>query len=285
MAELWKGAPAAAALTEKTAAKAAALRERGVVPTLAIVRAGAREDDLAYERGAVKRCAACGVETRVCSLAADATQEALVRTLEDLSRDDAVHGILLFRPLPAHLDEEAARQAIAVEKDVDGVTDGSLTGLFTGGNQGFPPCTARAVMELLTYYGAELPGTNVVVAGRSLVVGRPLAMLLMAADATVTVCHSRTKNQAAITKAADIFVAAVGRMGYFGAEHLAPGQIVVDVGIHYNEATGKMCGDVRTEEAAQIASAVTPVPGGVGAVTTAVLAAHVVEAAERRTGK
>lgn len=283
MAELLKGAPVAAAIAERTAGQAEALGKAGIVPTLAIVRVGAREDDLSYERGAVKRCAAVGVETRSVVLPGDVTQDELLKTLEALNRDDGVHGILLFRPLPAQLDDETARKTIAPEKDVDGVTDGSLAGVFTGSGAGFTPCTAQAVMEILSYYGVDLAGKNAVVAGRSLVVGRPLAMLLMAAGATVTLCHSRTRDLPAIAKAADIVVAAIGRMGFFGAEYFAPGQIVADVGIHFDEASGRMRGDVRTEEAEPVVKAITPVPGGVGSVTTAVLVSHVTEAALRQT--
>lgn len=282
MALLLKGAPVAAALGEKTAAAAAALREAGVVPTLAILRVGERPDDLSYEKGAKKRCDAAGVDVRSVVLPEDVTQEKLMDTLEELNRDDGVHGILLMRPLPAHLDGEAARRALAPEKDVDGVTDGSLAGVFTGSGEGFAPCTAQAVAEVLDFYEIPLAGAHAVIAGRSLVVGRPAAMLLMAKGATVTICHGKTKSLPAMTRQADILVAAVGRMGFFGSEHIAPGQVVVDVGIHFNEETGKLCGDVRFDEAEPVAAAITPVPGGIGAMTTAVLVSHVVEAAQRR---
>lgn len=282
MALLLKGAPVAAALGEKTAAAAAALREAGVVPTLAILRVGERPDDLSYEKGAKKRCDAAGVDVRSVVLPEDVTQEKLMDTLEALNRDDGVHGILLMRPLPAHLDGEAARRALAPEKDVDGVTDGSLAGVFTGSGEGFAPCTAQAVAEVLDFYEIPLAGAHAVIAGRSLVVGRPAAMLLMAKGATVTICHGKTKSLPAMTRQADILVAAVGRMGFFGSEHIAPGQVVVDVGIHFNEETGKLCGDVRFDEAEPVAAAITPVPGGIGAMTTAVLVSHVVEAAQRR---
>ncbi len=284
MAELLKGAPVAAAITERTARQAQALRARGIEPTLAIVRVGARDDDLSYERGAMKRCAAAGVSVKNVVLPADVTQEALLETLDALNGDRAVHGVLLFRPLPAPLDNEAARRAISPEKDVDGVTDGSLAGVFTGSGEGFAPCTAQAVAELLTYYGVPLKGKRAVVAGRSLVVGRPAAMLLMQAGATVTICHSATEDLPAVTRQGDILVCAVGKRGFFGAGHVAPGQTVVDVGIHYNEETGKLCGDVRFDEAEPVAGAITPVPGGVGAVTTAVLVSHVTEAALRQNG-
>ncbi len=282
MAELLKGAPVAAALAEKTAADAEALKALGITPTLVILRVGAREDDLSYERGATKRCAAAGIEVRSVVLPEDVNQTTLMDTLSSLNEDRSVHGILMFRPLPSHLDEEAARHALAPEKDVDGVTDGSLAGVFTGSHEGFSPCTAQAVTEILNFYNIPLKGKTAAVIGRSLVVGRPAAMLLMEQGVTVTICHSKTSNTAAITKQADIVVAAAGQMRAFGGEYFAPGQVVIDVGIHFNEETGKLCGDVRFEEAEPVVSAITPVPGGVGAVTTAVLVSHVTEAAKRQ---
>lgn len=282
MAELLKGAPVAAALAEKTAAAVEALKARGIVPTLAILRVGQREDDLSYERGAMKRCAAAGVEVRSVVLSEDVIQDDYMTTLTGLNTDPAVHGILMLRPLPSQLDEEAARKALAPEKDVDGVTDGSLAGVFTGSGEGFAPCTAQAVVEILNHYGVDLKGKTAAVAGRSLVVGRPAAMLLMERGATVTICHSKTPDLAAVTKKADIVVAAIGKMRSLDRGHFAPGQTVIDVGIHFNEETGKLCGDVRQEEAEAIVSALTPVPGGVGAVTTAVLVSHVAEAALRQ---
>lgn len=282
MAELLKGAPVAAALSEKTAALVEDLRQKGIAPTLAILRVGAREDDLSYERGAVKRCAAAGIEIRSVPLPESVTQAEYMAALNGLNTDPAVHGILMLRPLPAHLDEEAARKALAPEKDVDGVTDGSLAGIFTGSRVGFPPCTAQAVMEILHHYGVDLQGKTATVIGRSLVVGRPAAMLLMEKGATVTICHSRTADVPAAAKQADIVVAALGRKRSLGANCFAPGQTVIDVGIHFNTETGKLCGDVVQEEAEAIVSALTPVPGGVGAVTTAVLVSHVAEAAARQ---
>jgi methylenetetrahydrofolate dehydrogenase (NADP+)/methenyltetrahydrofolate cyclohydrolase len=281
MAQLLKGGPAAAALNEKTTAAAAALREKGILPTLAILRVGQRPDDISYEKGAIKRCDAVGVDVRSVVLPEDVTQESLMNTLDALNKDSLVHGILLLRPLPAHLDGEAARRALAPEKDVDGVTDGSLAGVFTGSGEGFAPCTAQAVVEILEHYGIPLVGANVAVVGRSLVVGRPAAMLLMAKGATVTICHGKTKALSEITRSADVVVAAVGRMGFFSDEHFRAGQTVVDVGIHFNEQTGKMCGDVDFAAAEPIVDAITPVPGGVGAMTTSVLVSHVVEAAKR----
>lgn len=280
-AEILKGAPVAAALAEKSAADAAALTEKGVTPTLAIVRIGQRDDDISYERGATKRCAAAGVDVRNILLPENVTQEELLDKLEDLNQNESVHGVLLLRPLPKHLDEEAARRALAPEKDVDGITDGSLAGVFSGSGRGFAPCTAQAVLETLQYYNIPIAGKKAVVMGRSLVVGRPAAMLLMQKNATVTLCHSRSENVPEITRSADILVVAAGKMGAVGAAYLRAGQVVIDVGIHFNEATQKLCGDVNFTEAEPLVSALTPVPGGLGAVTTAVLVNHVVEAAKR----
>lgn len=280
MAQLLKGAPVAQALTERIMVRTSALRSQGIVPQLAILRVGSRPEDMSYERGAIKRCAAAGVDVRSVNLSPDTSQQALEQTIRALNVDRAVHGILLLRPLPAPLDNEAARRILAPEKDVDGITDGSLAGVFTGSGQGFPPCTAQAVIELLQYYGIPMAGARAVVAGRSLVVGRPAAMLLMAQGATVTLCHSRTRDLAAETRRAEIFVAAIGKMGFFGADHVGPGAVVVDVGIHADQSTGKLRGDVLFEQAEPVAGAITPVPGGLGAVTTAVLAEHVARAAE-----
>lgn len=285
MAEIWKGAPVAAALSETVAAEAAELTAKGVLPTLAIFRVGERDDDLAYERGAMKRCEKVGVRVKNVVLPADVDSDTFFRTLEALNTDPEVHGILMFRPLPKQLDGEKARRMLAPEKDVDGCTDGSLAGVFTNTALGFPPCTAQAAMELLRYYGVDPKGKRVAVIGRSLVIGRPAAMMLMHANATVTVCHTRTVDVPAVTREADIVVAASGQMESVGANYLRPGQIVIDVGIGWNEAKQKLCGDVRAEEAEPIAAALTPVPGGVGSVTSAVLCKHVVEAAKRRIEK
>jgi len=281
MAKILKGAPVAAALNEKTAVLVARLRERGVVPTLAVLRVGDRPDDIAYERGAVKRCQGVGIGTRCIALPARVPQKTLMAELETLNLDDSVHGILLLQPLPKHLDAELVRRTLRPEKDVDGITDGSLAGVFTGSGTGYPSCTAQAAVEILDHYGVDCSGKHAVVIGRSLVVGRPASMLLLHRNATVTICHTRTADLPATARGADILVVAAGQMERFGAEYLRTGQIVVDVGIGWNEEKGKLCGDLRFEEAEEIVEALTPVPGGVGAVTTAVLARHVTDAALR----
>ena len=278
MALLLKGGEAAAAMNEKTAARVAALTAAGVVPTLAVVRMGAREDDLSYERGVMNRCAKLGIQVKHCLLEADASQDQLLEVIRDINWDNSIHGCLLFRPLPAQINDKAVREALAPEKDVDGITDASLAGVFTGSGVGYAPCTAQACVEILDHYGIPLEGKRVTVVGRSLVVGKPAAMLLDRKNATVTICNSRTRNLPELCRQADVLVVAMGKRGAIGGDCVAPGQVVVDVGIHTDE-NGKLCGDVRFAEAEPVAAAITPVPGGVGAMTTSVLAAHVVEAA------
>ena len=278
MALLLKGGQAAAAMNEKTAARVAALAAAGVVPTLAVVRMGAREDDLSYERGVMNRCAKLGIQVKPYLLEADASQDQLLAVLEEINQDGSIHGCLIFRPLPAQIDDKAVRAALAPEKDVDGITDASLAGVFTGSGVGYAPCTAQACVEILDHYGIPLEGKRVTVVGRSLVVGKPAAMLLDRKNATVTICNSRTRNLPEICRSADVLVVAMGKRGAIGGDCVVPGQVVVDVGIHTGE-NGKLCGDVRFEEAEPVVAAITPVPGGVGAMTTSVLAAHVVEAA------
>lgn len=280
MSVILKGAPVVAAMNEANAARCAALREKGVVPTLAVVRVGAREDDLSYEKGVMARCAKVGVEVKQFLLPADAAQEELLGVIARINADPSIHGCLLFRPLPRQFDDRTVRAALAPKKDIDGITDGSLAGVFTNTALGYPPCTAQACLEILKFYGIPLSGRRAVVVGRSLVVGKPAAMMLDRENATVTLCNSRTRDLPEVCREADIVVVAMGKAGAVGAEHLREGQVVVDVGIHVNEE-GKLCGDVRFGEAEPLVEAITPVPGGVGTVTTSVLVSHVVEAAEK----
>ena len=280
MAKLLKGAEVTAALNERIKADVEDLKAKGVNPTLAIVRVGERPDDLSYERGATKRCDTLGVAVEKVLLPEDVTQEELMAAIDRVNNDDRIHGVLIFRPLPKHLDDEAVRRALKPEKDIDGITDGSLVGVFAGTKQGFPPCTPQACMEILDHYGIDPKGKRAVVIGRSLVVGKPAAMLLLGKHATVTVCHTRTVDMPAVCREAEILIVAAGRAGVVGKEYFAPGQIVIDVGINVN-AEGKLCGDVNFEEAEPVVEAITPVPGGVGTVTTSVLVGHVVEAAKR----
>lgn len=280
MAELWKGAPAAAALMEDLTGRVERLSGAGVTPTLAIVRVGERPDDRAYETGAVKRCEKAGVAVKRFPLPAGCSALELRAVLEHINAVSEIHGCLMLRPLPDPAMEEMACALLDPKKDVDCMTPAALAGVFAGKGWGYPPCTAQACLELLNYYGTALTGKRAVVVGRSLVIGKPVSMLLQAENATVTMCHTRTKDLPAVCRGAEVLIAAAGRANLLGAAHVSPGQVVLDVGINVDES-GKLCGDVKFDEAEPVVSAITPVPGGVGAVTTAVLVKHVVEAAER----
>lgn len=283
MAMLLSGKEVAAGLNERLSRQVERLREKEVVPTLAILRVGERPDDLSYERSAMKRCEKLGVAARQVTLPADCTQQDLLQAIQKINEDASIHGCLMLRPLPRGLDEYAACEALRPEKDVDCITSGSLARVFTGKGAGYAPCTAEACMEILDYYNCELGGQKAVVVGRSLVIGKPVAMLLLARNATVTICHTRTRDLAAECQKADVLVVAAGKAGAVDGSCISRGQVVVDVGIHMDE-DGKMCGDVDFATAEPLAGAITPVPGGVGAVTTAVLLRHVVEAAAAAAG-
>lgn len=283
MAVIWKGAPVAAALSEALAARCQALCQAGVTPTLGLVRVGQRPDDISYETGAMKRCDKVGISVRQFLLPENCSREELLETIQEVNADPGIHGCLLFRPLPRREDEEEVCALLAPEKDVDGMTAGSLASVFTGKGPGFPPCTAQACLEILDHYGICLEGKRAVVIGRSLVIGRPVAMMLQAKNATVTMCHTKTADLPAVCREADVLIAAAGKAGVVDARFVRPGQLVLDVGIHVG-ADGKLCGDVQFDAVEPVVEAITPVPAGVGAVTTAVLAKHVVEAAERAAG-
>ena len=283
MARQLLGKEVTAALNERIKADVAALNAKGVKPTLGIIRVGERPDDLSYERGATKRCETLGVEYKKYLLPADVSQEELLKVIDEVNKDENIHGVLMFRPLQKHIDQTLVENALCAEKDVDCQTDASLGGVFTGKKVGFPPCTPQACMEILDHYGIDCTGKKAVVIGRSLVVGKPAAMMLIKKNATVTVCHTRTVDMPSVTREADILVVAAGRAGVVGADYVAPGQIVIDVGINVNEE-GKLCGDVDYAAVEPIVDAITPVPGGVGSVTTSVLVGHVVEAAMRKFG-
>ena len=283
MARQLLGKEVTAALNERIKADVATLNAKGVKPTLGIIRVGERPDDLSYERGATKRCETLGVEYKKYLLPADVSQEELLKVIDEVNKDENIHGVLMFRPLPKHIDQTLVEDALCAEKDVDCQTDASLGGVFTGKKVGFPPCTPQACMEILDHYGIDCTGKKAVVIGRSLVVGKPAAMMLIKKNATVTVCHTRTVDMPSVTREADILVVAAGRAGVVGADYVAPGQIVIDVGINVNEE-GKLCGDVDYAAVEPIVDAITPVPGGVGSVTTSVLVGHVVEAAMRKFG-
>ena len=281
MAKQLLGKEVTAALNERIKGDVEKLKAKGVIPMLGIVRVGERPDDLSYERGAVKRCETLGVSYEKFLLPENVSQDELMETIRTVNKREDIHGVLIFRPLPGHLDEKEVIRALDPEKDVDGITDGSMVGVFTSTAQGFPPCTPQACMEILDHYEIDCTGKKAVVIGRSLVVGKPAAMMLLKKNATVTICHTRTKDMPSVVKEADIVIVAAGRAGVVDDTYLSPGQIVIDVGINVNEE-GKLCGDVDYEKAEPVVEAITPVPGGVGSVTTSVLIGHVVEAAMRK---
>lgn len=286
MAELLKGKPVADSLTDNTRARAEKLSAEGMTPTLAIIRLGENPGDLYYEKGALKRAKQSGVEVKQFVFSEDLKQEELIKKIKQINDDDSIHGVLMFRPLPKHMDEKAVCESLAPTKDVDGITSGSMAGVFMDSDLGYPPCTAAACMEILKHYGVELKGKKVTIMGRSLVIGKPVAMMVMREHATITVCHSRTTAEdfAKAGSEADIVIAALGRAKMVGADKLGNAQIIIDVGIN-NDENGKLCGDVDFDEAEAKASKITPVPGGVGSVTTAILMKHVVEAAEKKLNK
>jgi methylenetetrahydrofolate dehydrogenase (NADP+)/methenyltetrahydrofolate cyclohydrolase len=273
--------------TKKVAA--GVLKNGGIPPTIALTRMGGRPDDVAYERSILNTAARAGVRVYSQAVSENTTQAQLQTLLRGVNIDDHAHGMLLFRPLPAHIDEGMVRNMISPHKDVDGITDASMARMYalTSGAEpavgaGFAPCTAEAAVRMIEAERGSLAGLKAVVVGRSLVIGKPAAMLLLARDATVTVAHSKTEDLASLTREADIVVVCAGLAGgnreaRLGAEYFAAGQTVIDCGI--NADAGGLYGDVDTAAADTLGAAVTPVPGGLGAVTTAVLMEHVVSAA------
>ncbi len=292
MSNLLSGKEVAAAMNARLLARSEALKARGITPKLAIVRCGENQSDLSYERGAMARSALTGVAADVIALPEDVAKDALIDRIRALNADTSVHGVLLFRPLPKHLrafDREICN-ALDSAKDVDAMTDLSMAGVFENRDDlGFPPCTPRACMEILDHYGIDPAGKRAVVIGRSLVVGRPLAMMLMVRNATVTLCHTRTVDVAGEARRADILVTSAGVLGSLTKDFVRPGQVVIDVSINWDAnkpnargGLGAIAGDAVFDDVASIVDAITPVPGGVGAVTTSVLMGHVIEAAERQ---
>lgn len=250
MAILLKGNEVATSLTEKLKIEAASLKE----PCLAIVRVGEKDADLSYERGAMKRCEKVGIKVKQVVLPNNVTHEELKKVIDSLDNDNSIAGVLLFKPLPDYL------------MDIKSIKDVDID----------PPCTAQSVIEILKYYNIQISGKNAVVIGRSDVIGKPVSMLLLDEDATVTICHSKTENLKEIAKRADILVVAMKKAEYITKDYVNPNQVVIDVGIHVKD-DGSMCGDTAFSEIEPIVKAITPVPGGVGSVTTTILASHVLK--------
>lgn len=274
MSVTMKGAEVAKAMKEVLIRETEEWKQKGVEPCLTIVRVGARPDDLAYERGAKKRMELVGIRCEVVELPEDISQQDFEAEFDRVNEDPGVHGILLFRPLPVHLDEDPVRNRIHPWKDVDGMSPVNIAKVFSGDETGYAPCTAEAVMKMLEHYQIDVKGKKVTVVGRSMVVGKPLAMMLLKKHGTVTICHTRTRDLAAACREAEILVAAAGKANMISADMVAEGAVVADVGINVDEE-GNLCGDVDFDAAQEKCSYISPVPGGVGSVTTSVLAAHV----------
>ena len=290
MAQKLLGKEVNEALVAHLHSRVTVLREKGIEPTLAILRVGENASDLSYERGAEAKAALVGVEIKKFILPENAEKAQLLAIISQLNADESIHGVLMFRPLPAHLkdDQNEICNALDPKKDVDAMTHLSNAGVFENRSDlGFTPCTAAACMEILDHYGIDCAGKTAVVIGRSAVVGKPVAMMLMGRNATVTVCHTKTKNTAAVCRGADILISAAGKLGSLTRDFVNPHQVVIDVSMNWDaekitaKGKGGMSGDAVFDEVEPIVAAITPVPGGVGAVTTTVLMKHTVEAAEK----
>lgn len=273
------GKPVADSIVESLAPDVAALRAKGKVPTLAVIRVGAREDDLAYERGLTKRFESAECAVKKIELPEDVTQEVLDAAVASADADPAIDGILMFRPLPKSLTDKNVLDTISAVKDVDGMGKANMADIFSGAGEGHAPCTAQAVIEMLKFHGIDIKGKKVTVVGRSLVIGKPVSMLLLKENATVKVCHTKTEDLKAECQWADIVVACAGKAKMLDADYFRAGQTVLDVGMNVDEE-GKLCGDVDYASVSQIVDAITPVPRGVGSVTTSVLLRAVVENAK-----
>ena len=271
-----KGKPVADRITENLIEETKKLKELDIVPKLAIVRIGENPDDMSYERGAMNRCAKIGIDVQNIVLQGDVSEGEYIEVIKNLNDDKNINGILCLRPLPKNINENKVKSIIDAKKDVDCFNPINSAKLFEGEKDGYAPCTPEAVMKILNHYEVDLSGKKVVVLGRSLIVGKPVSMMLMGENATVTICHSKTENLAEEAKNADVLVAAIGRAKMVDKSYIKKGATVIDVGINVDEC-GNLCGDVDTESAIGIAKMITPVPAGVGSVTTSVLAEHVIK--------
>jgi methylenetetrahydrofolate dehydrogenase (NADP+)/methenyltetrahydrofolate cyclohydrolase len=273
-----RGMPVVNMFAEKFRKDVNELNKKGINPKLAVVRVGEREDDLAYEKGIIKRFSAVSAMVDVIQLKSDCSRQTIEDTVQRLNDDKNVHGILIFRPLPKSLSEDSLKYIISGAKDVDGMAIENIAHVFSGSKNCFPPCTPQAVIELMDYYKINPEGKKVTIIGRSMVTGKPLSMLLLGRNATVTICHTKTKNLADECKEADILISCAGVPRMVKEDFVRPEQIVIDVGI--NVENGKLCGDVDYDAVSDIVKAITPVPGGVGTVTTSVLLKHTIHSAK-----
>jgi len=283
MALILSGKEVAEALKEGLIKEVSELKEKGYIPNLKIVIVGERPDSVSYIKGALKKASEMGVEASVSELPETITEQEFIKKIHELNQDEKVNGILIMRPLPSHISEDRVKYEISPQKDVDCFSPINVAKIMAGEEGGFAPCTPQAVMEILNYYNIDLTGKKVVIIGRSMVVGRPLAMMMLKQNATVTICHTKTKNLSEETKRAEILVAAAGKAKIVKADMVGEGAVVIDVGINFDE-NGKLCGDVDFEEVKDKAGMITPVPGGVGSVTSTVLVKHVVKALKLQKG-
>jgi len=275
------GKPVAEALRQNLLEEIREIKALGrKIPTLAILRVGDKKDDIAYEERLKKNCLEMGMDCRSVSLPEEVQQETFLTALEELNQEDEIHGILVLRPIPEQIDSSQVSRAIDPNKDVDGMSFENAARICTGDSSALAPCTALAVIEILHYYGYHIQGKEVALVNRSMVLGKPLAMLLLNENATVTVCHSKTAELSAVTRRADIVVTGVGRPGFFNKSHFNPDAVVIDVGINFDDQG--MCGDVA--RGLDTIAAVTPVPGGVGTVTSVVLLRNVLRARKLQNG-
>lgn len=282
MTKILYGNEVASKIKEDLKLRIEKLKEKNIIPKLAILRMGNKQDDIAYERSIIKSCEKLNIETKVEELKEDILEEDFLKLIERLNNEKDIHGILVFRPYPKHLNENVINSSIALNKDVDCMHPLNLERIFEGDLDGFMPCTPEAVIEILKYYDIDLKGKNIVIINRSMVVGKPLSMMALSHNATVTICHSKTIDLPSITKKADIVVTAIGKAKLIEEEYFNENSIVIDVSINVDE-NGKLCGDVDFENVKEKVGAITPVPKGVGSVTTTLLLKHIVEAAEKNS--
>ena len=276
--KLISGKEISAAIKQQVREEVVLLNEKGIFPKLSVIIVGENPASQSYVKGKHKDCAECGIVSENIAMAETITQKELLAEIERLNKDESVHGILVQLPLPAHIDEYAVINAIAPEKDVDGFTAVNV-GNMNIGKECYTPCTPQGCIDMLDYAGVDLSGKDVVVIGRSNIVGKPVASLALQRSATVTICHSKTKNIADKTRAADVVIVAVGRAGFLTGDMLKPGAVVIDVGINRN-SEGKLCGDADFDSCIDVVSKITPVPGGVGLMTRANLLKNTIKSAK-----
>lgn len=280
MATIIDGKKISTEIKEECKAIVAQLKEEGKTACLAVIQVGADPASSIYVRNKTRACEYIGILSKTYELQEETTEEQLLKLIDELNQDPQVDGILVQLPLPAHMNEDMITKAISPKKDVDGFHDENVGALVTG-NDGFVSCTPAGIIQLLKRSHIEIEGKHCVVVGRSNIVGKPMALLLLRENATVTVCHSKTKDLREITKQADILVAAIGKPKYFDDSYIKEGAVVIDVGIHRDE-NNKLCGDVDFEKVEPKVSAITPVPGGVGPMTIAMLMHNCVQSAKRK---